>query len=65
MNLMFTAKNLFLLAENKEKEDEMLQKFHDFQRKAEMYYVYHSIQRYTVCFPIFTSHISCFILRHI
>ncbi len=38
----------FLSTENSEKAQEMLQKFHDFQRKAEMYYVYHSIQRYTV-----------------
>ncbi len=35
-------------AENSEKAEEMLKKFSDFQRKAEMYYVYHSIQRYTV-----------------
>ena len=26
----------------------MLKKFRDFQQKAEMYYVYHAIQRYTV-----------------
>ena len=50
---------MFLLAENKEKEDEMLLKFHDFQRKAEMYYVYHSIQRYTVglFYTLFWRHI--------
>ena len=37
----------------------MLQKFHDFQRKAEMYYVYHSIQRYTVrlFYTLFWRHI--------
>ena len=31
----------------------MLGKFADFQRRAEMYYVYHSIQRYTVSFRMF------------
>ena len=35
-------------SEKEEKREEMLLKFHDFQRKAEMYYIYHSIQRYTV-----------------
>jgi len=32
-----------------DKIEEMLPKFYDFQRKADMYYAYHSIQRYTVC----------------
>ena len=51
-----------MISENKEKEDEMLQKFQDFQRKAEMYYVYHSIQRYTVCSDLhlhFVTIMSC------
>ncbi|KAJ8301312.1 hypothetical protein KUTeg_021173 [Tegillarca granosa] len=38
-----------------EKKEEMLQKFNDFQRKADMYYAYHSIQRYTD--EPFTSHL--------
>ena len=64
---VYCKKVLFLLAENKEKEDEMLQKFHDFQRKAEMYYVYHSIQRYTVrLFYTFWRHILAILfLRHV
>lgn len=33
----------------------MLSKFQEFQAKAEMYYVYHSIQRYTD--EPFTSHL--------
>lgn len=45
----FNFKHLFFSASDEpEKEKQMLSKFHDFQRKAEMYYVYHSIQRYTV-----------------
>jgi len=31
------------------KSNTFIKKFHDYQRKAEMYYVYHSIQRFTVC----------------
>ena len=38
----------FLLADEPDKIEEMLPKFYDFQRKADMYYAYHSIQRYTV-----------------
>ena len=30
------------------KQHDHLRKFEDYQRKAEMYYVYHVIQRYTV-----------------
>ena len=30
------------------KHDVFIKKFYDYQRKAEMYYVYHSIQRFTV-----------------
>jgi hypothetical protein len=36
------------LTEDSDKREEMLAKFQDFQRKADMYYAYHSIQRYTV-----------------
>ncbi|XP_013396252.1 intraflagellar transport protein 122 homolog isoform X2 [Lingula anatina] len=46
---------LDIAGEEPEKRGEMLQKFHDFQRKADMYYVYHSIQRYTD--EPFTSHL--------
>ncbi|WAR26649.1 IF122-like protein [Mya arenaria] len=38
-----------------DKMEEMLPKFYDFQRKADMYYAYHSIQRYTD--EPFTSHL--------
>ncbi|KAL4226474.1 hypothetical protein ACF0H5_014457 [Mactra antiquata] len=38
-----------------DKMDEMLPKFYDYQRKADMYYAYHSIQRYTD--EPFTSHL--------
>ena len=31
-----------------EPDYEMLDKFHEYQEKAEMYHLYHSIQRYTV-----------------
>lgn len=31
-----------------EPDYEMLDKFHDYQEKAEIYHLYHSIQRYTV-----------------
>ena len=37
------------ITEDKEKEREMLQKYQEFQQKAVMYYIYHAIQRYTVC----------------
>ncbi|ELU12491.1 hypothetical protein CAPTEDRAFT_164190 [Capitella teleta] len=46
---------LDIASDEPEKEKQMLSKFHDFQRKAEMYYVYHSIQRYTD--EPFTSHL--------
>ena len=35
-----------------DKIEEMLPKFYDYQRKADMYYAYHSIQRYTVSFMV-------------
>ena len=44
--VLYTFFSLFL--EDSNKETEMLKKFRDFQQKAEMYYVYHAIQRYTV-----------------
>ena len=31
-----------------ESDYEMLDKFHEYQEKAEIYHLYHSIQRYTV-----------------
>lgn len=40
-----------LPSDDAEKREDMLQKFHDFQRKADMYYAYHSIHRYTVSYP--------------
>jgi len=44
-------------ADMAEKRDAFIKKFHDYQRKAEMYYVYHWIQRFTVryhiCFVFF------------
>ncbi|CAH1783917.1 unnamed protein product [Owenia fusiformis] len=46
---------LDIARDDTEKRDEMLYKFQDYQRKAEMYYVYHSIQRYTD--EPFTSHL--------
>ncbi|XP_071171203.1 intraflagellar transport protein 122 homolog isoform X2 [Mytilus galloprovincialis] len=38
-----------------DKREEMLEKFHDYQRRADMYFAYHSIQRYTD--EPFTSHL--------
>ncbi|XP_078340377.1 intraflagellar transport protein 122 homolog isoform X7 [Crassostrea virginica] len=46
---------LDIAREDSEKREEMLAKFQDFQRKADMYYAYHSIQRYTD--EPFTSHL--------
>ena len=39
---------LVLPSDEPDKIEEMLPKFYDYQRKADMYYAYHSIQRYTV-----------------
>ena len=43
---------------NAEPDYEMLDKFHEYQQKAEIYHLYHSIQRYTVsndlCFVVST-----------
>ncbi|KAI0240368.1 intraflagellar transport 122 [Lamellibrachia satsuma] len=47
---------LDIAGEEEDKRAEMLKKFSDFQRKAEMYYVYHSIQRFMD--EPFTSHSS-------
>ncbi|XP_030062455.1 intraflagellar transport protein 122 homolog isoform X2 [Microcaecilia unicolor] len=44
---MLSMQCLDIAQENAEKEIEMLQKFHHFQHLAELYHVYHSIQRYT------------------
>ncbi|XP_052090245.1 intraflagellar transport protein 122 homolog isoform X2 [Mytilus californianus] len=41
--------------EESDKREEMLEKFHDYQRRADMYFAYHSIQRYTD--EPFTSHL--------
>lgn len=41
-----------MFTEDLEKREEMLAKFQDFQRKSDMYYAYHSIQRYTVSLSI-------------
>ena len=53
--LTFIMKHFFPTAEDSEKREEMLAKFQDFQRKADMYYAYHSIQRYTVSGPFHTN----------
>ncbi|KAK1161520.1 hypothetical protein AOXY_G19089 [Acipenser oxyrinchus oxyrinchus] len=44
---MLSMQCLDIARENEEKKDEMLKKFHKFQHLAELYHVYHSIQRYT------------------
>ncbi|XP_052282617.1 intraflagellar transport protein 122 homolog isoform X3 [Dreissena polymorpha] len=46
---------LDIAREEPDKMEEMLPKFYDFQKKADMYYAYHSIQRYTD--EPFTSHL--------
>lgn len=46
---------LDIAREEPDKREEMLEKFHDYQRRADMYYAYHSIQRYTD--EPFTSHL--------
>lgn len=38
--------------ENEGQQTEMLQKFHHFQHLAEVYHVYHFIQRYTVRYSL-------------
>ncbi|XP_070558026.1 intraflagellar transport protein 122 homolog [Ptychodera flava] len=52
---MLSMQCLEIAGASGENRDDMLQKFFDFQRKAEIYYVYHSIQRYTE--EPFTSHL--------
>ena len=32
-------------------KEALMEQFRDYQRKASMYYVYHTIQRYMVCVP--------------
>ncbi|XP_009947411.1 PREDICTED: intraflagellar transport protein 122 homolog [Leptosomus discolor] len=44
---MLSMQCLDMAQENEQQKTEMLQKFHHFQRLAEVYHVYHSIQRYT------------------
>ncbi|XP_009078745.1 PREDICTED: intraflagellar transport protein 122 homolog [Acanthisitta chloris] len=44
---MLSMQCLDIAQENEQQTTEMLQKFHHFQRLAEVYHVYHSIQRYT------------------
>ena len=55
---------LIFLTDNPQGEPdyEMLDKFHEYQEKAEIYHLYHSIQRYTVykIFPTF-DHYPTFI----
>lgn len=46
--LSWIIKFKFVFSDESDKMEEMLPKFYDFQRKADMYYAYHSIQRYTV-----------------
>ncbi|KAM6345383.1 intraflagellar transport protein 122 homolog isoform 10-T10 [Alca torda] len=52
---MLSMQCLDIAQENEQQKTEMLQKFHHFQRLAEIYHVYHSIQRYTglwLTFPL-------------
>ena len=51
LNLVF----FLLITADESKRQDMVSKFTEFQSKAEVYYVYHSIQRYTDV-P-FTSHL--------
>ncbi|NWY47318.1 IF122 protein, partial [Sylvia atricapilla] len=44
---MLSMQCLDIAQENEGQQAEMLQKFHDFQHLAEVYHVYHFIQRYT------------------
>ncbi|NXA29606.1 IF122 protein, partial [Ibidorhyncha struthersii] len=44
---MLSMQCLDIAQENEQQKTEMLQKFHHFQRLAEIYHVYHFIQRYT------------------
>ncbi|NWR56785.1 IF122 protein, partial [Bucorvus abyssinicus] len=44
---MLSMQCLDIAQENEPQKTEMLQKFHHFQHLAEVYHVYHSIQRYT------------------
>ncbi|XP_072181762.1 intraflagellar transport protein 122 homolog [Diadema setosum] len=52
---MLSMQCLEIAGDDRDKSEEMLRKFQEFQAKAEMYYVYHSIQRYTD--EPFTSHL--------
>ncbi|NWI98423.1 IF122 protein, partial [Crypturellus undulatus] len=44
---MLSMQCVDIARENEQQKTEMLQKFHHFQHLAEVYHVYHSIQRYT------------------
>ncbi|GAB1599701.1 intraflagellar transport protein 122 homolog [Argonauta hians] len=49
-----------------EQQEEMLTKFHDYQRKAEMYYIYHNIHTYveepfTSHMPLTMFNMSCYL----
>ncbi|XP_043934565.1 intraflagellar transport protein 122 homolog [Protopterus annectens] len=44
---MLSMQCLDIAQETEEKKNEMLKKFHHFQHLAELYHVYHSVQRYT------------------
>ena len=61
LGLINSNSEIFSTSANAEKRTDMLQKYQDFQQKAEMYYVYHSIQRYTVS-RIFYLYIHNFFL---
>lgn len=44
----WNTKAFLYVIDEPDKREEMLEKFHDYQRRADMYFAYHSIQRYTV-----------------
>ena len=48
---MCPSVKLIFISEDEKKKTDMLKKFSDFQRKADMYFVYHSIQRFMVGLP--------------
>ena len=58
-NILLHVVPVFIVGKQ-EKEEEMLRKFYDYQRKAELYYVYHSIQRYTVSSTTLAFRDRCF-----
>ena len=48
LNCCKSNSDLKFPSDRTEQQDEMLKKFKKYQKLAEIYYVYHSIQRYTV-----------------